>query len=322
MGPADRLLDDPVDHAERHEILRRELERLGRLGRARGVLPQDRGAAFGADHRVDGVREHGHAIGGGQRHRTAGAALADDDRDDRHLHLQAGLDGAGDRLGLASLLGALARIGARRVNQRHHRQAEAVGEAHQADRLAVALGPGHAEVVVDAALGVAALLGADHHHRPAVEARQPAENRGVLGEVAVSGQRGELREQPLDVVARMGPLRMARDLALLPAREVAVEPGQHRVGLLGQRLDLARDVHLGVLAREGLELGDLALDLGEGLLELEIVFHASDSGGCAPLCRAAPPRATARVIAAARAACPVGARRAAQAEAQAPIISA
>ena len=42
-------------------------------------------------------------------------------------------------------------------------QAELVGQAHQAQRLAVALGMGEAEVVLDVLLGVVALLVADDH---------------------------------------------------------------------------------------------------------------------------------------------------------------
>ena len=88
--------------------------------------------------------------------------------------LQAGLDRARDRLGLAALLGVDAGIGARRVDQRHDRQAEAVGQLHQADRLAIAFRVGHAEIVAHAALGVGALLVAEHDHRAAAEARQAA----------------------------------------------------------------------------------------------------------------------------------------------------
>ena len=44
----------------------------------------------------------------------------------------------------------IVQIGAGGVDQSNDRQAEPVGEAHQALRLAVALGPGHAEIVDDA----------------------------------------------------------------------------------------------------------------------------------------------------------------------------
>ena len=68
------------------------------------------------------------------------------------------------------LLGADARIRAGRVDEGQDRVAEAVGELDRADRLAVALGPRHAEVAVRALGQVAALLVADEGHRPAVVA--------------------------------------------------------------------------------------------------------------------------------------------------------
>ena len=111
----------------------------------------------------------------------------------RHADLQALLGGAGDRLGLAALLGALAGVGAGGVDEGDDRQAEAVGEVHQPDRLAVALGAGHAEVARDARAGVVALLVADHHHGAVVEAGEAAHHRVVVGEVAVAGERASTR---------------------------------------------------------------------------------------------------------------------------------
>src|SRR5690606_27057720 len=52
-----------------------------------------------------------------------------------------------DRLRLAARLGIDAGIGARRVDQGQDREAEPVGQLHQADRLAVALRPRHAEIM-------------------------------------------------------------------------------------------------------------------------------------------------------------------------------
>ena len=74
----------------------------------------------------------------------------------RHL-----VEVAADRLGLAALLGADAGIGAGRVDEGEERQLELLGELHQAQRLAIALGARHAEVAQRALLGVAALLVAD-----------------------------------------------------------------------------------------------------------------------------------------------------------------
>ncbi len=98
--------------------------------------------------------QHDDAVGRGDRDGAAGAAFADDHRDVRHAERQAGLGGPGDRLGLAALLGADARIGARGVDQRDDRDVEMVGHVHEAHRLAVPFRPRHAEIVLQAAVGI------------------------------------------------------------------------------------------------------------------------------------------------------------------------
>src|SRR5688572_26394891 len=55
---AGRLGDDLVDHAEIEQVLRRDLEGLGRALALAGVLPQDRRAALRGNHRVDRILEH------------------------------------------------------------------------------------------------------------------------------------------------------------------------------------------------------------------------------------------------------------------------
>ena len=141
--------------------------------------------------------QHQHAVGGGDRDGAARAALADDDRDIGHAEREAGLGRAGDGLGLAALLGLDAGKGARGVDQRDDRQVEAVGELHQPHRLAVALGPRHAEIVLDAAVGVGALFLADDADRAAAEPAEAADDRLVLAEGAVAGERREIGDQGL-----------------------------------------------------------------------------------------------------------------------------
>ena len=202
---AGRLGHDPVDHPELLEILRGHLHRLGRLRRLLRGAPEDPRAALGRDHRIDRVLEHQHALGAGQRHRAARAALADDRRDHRHRQREARLGRAGDRLGLAALLGLDAGIGARRVDQRHHRQAEAAGELHQPDRLAVAFGLAHAEIVLEPALGVVALLVPDQHDLAPADRGEAAHDRLVVAVMAIAGERHEFLERERDVVAEMRP---------------------------------------------------------------------------------------------------------------------
>ncbi len=76
-----------------------------------------------------------------------------------------------------------------RVDQRYQRQAETVGHLHYARRLAIALGAGAAEIVLDTRLGVVALLLTDDGDGRAVKAGKPRLDRVVIGEIPVAGKR-------------------------------------------------------------------------------------------------------------------------------------
>ena len=218
--------------------------------------------------------QHEQRVGRGQRHGAAGAALADDDADQRHAKPQARFDAAGDGGGLAARFRVDARIGPGRVHQGDHRQGEMVGQRHQALRLAVALGPRHAEVVGDARLRVRPLFGADDDHRTAAEPSQAADDRPVLGERPVAGEEREVLEQGVDVIEGMGPVGVAGHLGLLPRRELGI-------GLLEQLVDLGLqlahflgDVDLAGTAQVAQSL-DLALQFGDGLLEVQEAVHGA-----------------------------------------------
>ena len=130
--------------------------------------------------------QHQHGVAGGERHRPARAAFADHRGDQRHLDVEAGLDRAGDRLGLAALLGIDPGIGAGGVDKGQHRQAEMLGQPHQPARLAVALGPRHAEIVLEPGVGVGALFGAEHDDAAPAKPADAADDRLVLGKGAVA----------------------------------------------------------------------------------------------------------------------------------------
>ena len=98
-----------------------------------------------------------------------------------------------------------------------------VGHVHEAGRLAVAFRPRHAEIVLEAAVGVGALLVADDADALAAEAAEAADDRRVLAEFAIAGERDEIGDEPGDVVEAMRPLRMAGDLGLLPGCQLGVE---------------------------------------------------------------------------------------------------
>ena len=61
-----------------------------------------------------------------------------------------------------------------------------------------------------------------HHDRAAAKPADAAHDGLVLGEVAVAGERREILDQGADEVEAMRPLGVARDLRLLPGRELGV----------------------------------------------------------------------------------------------------
>ena len=124
-----------------------------------------------------------------------------------------------------------------------------------------------------ALLGVAALLVAEHHAGLAVEARQAADDRLVVGEGAVAVQLLEVGEDLVDVVERVRPLRMARDLRHLPGRQAGVDVLGELQALLAEPVDLFGDVDRRFVLHVA-QFFDLRFELGDRLLEFEEVSFA------------------------------------------------
>ena len=95
----------------------------------------------------------------------------------------------------------------------------------------------------------------------------------VVGKVAITRKRRELGKEGGDVVAGVRAVGVAGDLAFAPGREVLVEVAQQRLGLAVKRGGLLLDVHLGVGAGDGAQFLGLALDLGQGFFEVEVVLR-------------------------------------------------
>src|SRR6185437_2689937 len=131
----------------------------------------------------------------------------------------------------------------------------------------------HAEIVPDPARRVVALLLAEHADRLALESAQAADDRLVLAEITVAGERRELGDEPLEIVAEPRAPLGARDLGLLPGREVGVEVGQR---LFGPRLepgDLVGDRGGIALFRDGPQFVETGVDVGDRRFEAEIGAH-------------------------------------------------
>ena len=119
---------------------------------------------------------------------------------------------------------------------------EAVRQRHRTHGLAIPLGIRHAEVAVRALLEVASLLVADEDDtsRPSSEPR-PVTSAWSSAAAAVAMQLEEVVEDPLDVVERVRPLGVARELDRLPDL-LGSRIGPKLVELLLQARELAGEL--------------------------------------------------------------------------------
>jgi hypothetical protein len=116
------------------------------------------------------------------------------------------------------------------------------------------------------AFGIAALLLSEQGDPPPAEQAESGHNGRVLTEFPVAGERGELLDQGLGVIAGMRPVGVTGDLRLLPRGQLGVDFAQ---GLLRFRFefgDLLADGDAVVLLAER-TVSDLALQVGDRLFE-------------------------------------------------------
>ncbi|KAF4516425.1 hypothetical protein B566_EDAN003171 [Ephemera danica] len=270
---AERFADNPVDQTQCLQALGGDAHGLGRFGRLVGTLPENGSAALRGNDRVGRILEHLHDVADSNGQRPSGTALADDGDDDRHLELGHDVEVAADGLGLATLLGTDSGIGARRVDEGHHRQTKLFGQLHQAQGLPVAFGTRHAEVAKNFLLGITTLLVPDNHDRVPIEARQAANDGMVVGEGAVAMEFFEVAEQQGEIVERVRTLRVAGDLGYLPGRQLRVDTLGQLGALLFETADLLGDVDSGVVLNKA-QLFNFGFELGNRLLEVEkTCFH-------------------------------------------------
>jgi len=151
------LLDDRVDDLELQKIGSGHAHRGGGEVALAAVFPEDARAALGRDDAVGSIFEHVHAVGDAEGQRAAAppspmmvAMMGTCARDMAKS--------TANGLALPALLGADARIRARRVDEGEHGEPEAVGQLVEAARFAVSLGVRLAEVARDLLLGGAPLL--------------------------------------------------------------------------------------------------------------------------------------------------------------------
>src|SRR5215218_6486286 len=121
MRSAQRLWNHLIDDAQPQQILRRELQCVGGAFGKLMALPEDAGAAFGANDRVIRELEHGNSVAHADAECPAATPFADDDADDRRLETRHLVHVLGYGLRLAAFLGANARVSTGRVDETDHR---------------------------------------------------------------------------------------------------------------------------------------------------------------------------------------------------------
>ena len=271
------LFDDLVDDAEAQQIRRGHAEALRGLLDARAVLPQYRRAAFGRNDAVGPVLEDEYAVGDAERERPTAASLADDRRDDRHGGLRHGREARADRLALPALFGADAGISARGVDERQDREPEPRRHLVHAERLAVALRVRLPEVARHLVLRAPALLVPDDDDGLAVEAGEARDDRRVVAEAAIAVELDPVLEDAIDVVERVGPVLVPRELHLLPRREAREELARELRRLVFEALQLGLERAVG--ARHFAELAEPRHEVDDGLLERQNMAVVAHGGG-------------------------------------------
>src|SRR5439155_735111 len=164
-----------------------------------------------------------------------------------------------------SLFGLGAGVRARRIHEGYERKVEFLREPVEAHRLAVALGVRHAEVANDVLLGRRALLLSDDDDRAALELGDPADDRRVVAERAVSVKLLKLLEHSADDVERVRARDVARRLHGLPRgrrcradgaecdlRDVALKTPAQVLSRDTKRVQEERDALLELRARHNL----------------------------------------------------------------------
>ncbi|OPZ11974.1 MAG: hypothetical protein BWZ07_01633 [Alphaproteobacteria bacterium ADurb.BinA280] len=250
---------------------------FGRIARFVGGLPQDGSTAFGRDDRVGAVFEHQGAITDTNCQRASGPAFTNHRADHRNAQFRHFQQIAGDGFGLAAFFRADAGIRAGGVDEGQQRQTEALGQLHDAQGFAVALRAWHAEVALDLGLGIATFLMPDDRDRAAIDATDTADQCRIIGEGAIPGEFLELLTDRVDVVLRVGSLRVTRQLGDLPGR-------QRLENFLCARLEFGAETGNVLFDVEGRALTgmsqflDLGIQFGDGLFEIEEVLIHCELG--------------------------------------------
>src|SRR5580704_15402842 len=132
--------------------------------------------------------------------------------------------------------------------------------------------------MLNSCFGAGAFFLAQDADRTAAKPAETADDRGVLAELPVARQGREIAHEGLDIIAKMRPLWMPRDLRLLPGRQIGIKIGERLLGLgfePGQFLANGNGV---ALRRDLAEFQNLGFEFGNGFFKIEIASHCRRRG--------------------------------------------
>ena len=219
--------------------------------------------------------QHIDAAGGGDGYGPTRHAFADDGGDERRLDRETRFYRAGNSFRLAAFFRTDAGIGADSVGERQDRQSETIGQFENSYRLAITFRHRRTEIMLHAALGIAALFLADKSNGPSAEPGQAGNDRLVFTKRPVAGQGREIFQDAIGVIEKMRTAGMARHLHLLPRRQPGIGVRDHGPGAHLQPFHLAIDIHAGIFFGKLAQLDNLAFQLGYGAFKFE-VMHGSN----------------------------------------------
>ena len=130
--------------------------------------------------------------------------------------------------------------------------------------------------MAQALIGVAALFGADDHHRATAEPAQPANHRGVVAKRPVAGQGHEIADHGGQDIFDVRAVGMTRDLDRLPRGELLVNALKLAFDFALQFANFLGNVDV-TGSRQVLQLFDFAFEIGDRFLEVQEIAHGNSN---------------------------------------------
>ncbi len=248
-----------------------ELQRLGRLRGMTSVLPQYRGAPFGADHGIVSVLQHENTIGNSDAKRAARASFTDHgcnnwSPQDHHFS-QINCYG----LRNMPLLGTYSRVGTRGIDERYHGQTKLFREPHQSKGFSVSLGVGAAEISPNIFFGIPTLLMGYNNTPKFADRSETAGHCLIIAKKAVAMKLEIVGKGSPKVVESKRASSMSSNLNSLPSRKLIINFALGLLDFLLHRLDLPIDVNR-VRFRVFLQFFELLFQLNNWFLKFQRMY--------------------------------------------------